>query len=82
MDGLPRGVLGILIGAGLYAEVYPFLKDTLLAAGAGGKLTLPGLLGVTHWALIVPLGAGGAAALWWLDPGGAERPGASVRPPA
>lgn len=67
MDGLLRGVLGILIGAGLYAEVYPFVKDSLLAAGPWGKLTWPGLLGVPHWTLIAPLAIAGGAALIWLD---------------
>jgi hypothetical protein len=35
MDGLLRGVMGILLGAWLYAEAYPFL---ILALGvrAGG----------------------------------------------
>jgi hypothetical protein len=67
MDGLLRGVLGILLGAGVYSEVYPLIKDTLLRAGDFGKLTLPGLLGVNHWVVIVPLVAVGGAALVWLD---------------
>jgi len=67
MDGLLRGVLGILVGAGVYSEVYPFIKDTLLRAGDFGKLTLPGLLGVNHWVVIVPLVAVFGAALVWLD---------------
>jgi hypothetical protein len=67
MDGLLRGVLGILLGAGVYSEVYPSIKDTLLRVGDFGKLTLPGLLGVNHWVVIVPLVAVGGAALVWLD---------------
>lgn len=49
MDGLLRGVLGIRLGAWLYAEAYPLPKGSRLAVGALGKLTLPGLLGVNHW---------------------------------
>lgn len=67
MDGLLRGVLGILVGAALYSEAYPFIKDTLLRVGDLGKLTLPGLLGVNHWAVIVPLVVVLGGALVWLD---------------
>jgi hypothetical protein len=67
MDGLLRGVLGILLGAWLYAEAYPFLRGNLLATGTYGKLTLAGILGVNHWAVILPLVAVGVAALLWLD---------------
>jgi hypothetical protein len=67
MDGLLRGVLGILLGAWLYAEAYAFLKANLLTVGTYGKLTLSGLLGVNHWVVIVPLTVFGVAALVWLD---------------
>jgi hypothetical protein len=48
------GILGMLTGAAIFAEAYPFLKQTVLTWGNLGKLTLPQLLGVNHW-LIVPL---------------------------
>ncbi len=67
MDGLLRAVLGILIGAGLYSEVYPLISDTLLKAGAYGKLTIPGLLDVNHWIVIVPAALGLWAFLYWVD---------------
>lgn len=66
MDGLLRGVLGILIGAGLYSEVYPLIQNNPLKVGAYEKLTLPGL-GVNHWVVIVPLVVGCGALLVWLD---------------
>ena len=62
-----RGILGILIGAGLYSEVYPLIQDNLLKMGAYGKLTLPALLGVNHWVVIVPLVIGCGALFVWLD---------------
>jgi hypothetical protein len=62
-----RGILGVLIGAGLYAEVYPFLTTNLLRVGDFGKLTLPGVLGVNHWMIIAPLVVGLGAFLLWLD---------------
>ena len=60
-------MLGILIGAGVYAEVYPWVERTLLRLGSYGKLTVPGVLGVNHWAVIVPLVVAGGTFLLWLD---------------
>jgi len=67
MDGLTRGVLGILLGAALYSEVYPVLQENLLKVGVYGKLTLPGLVGLNHWAVILPLIAILGGLLLWLD---------------
>ncbi len=67
MDGLLRGILGILIGAGLYSEVYPLIQNNLLKVGDYGKLTLPALLGVSHWMVIIPMVVGCGAFLVWLD---------------
>jgi hypothetical protein len=67
VDGLLRGILGILIGAGLYAEVHPLIQDNLLKMGNYGKLTLPQLLGVNHWVLIVPMVVVFGGFLVWLD---------------
>lgn len=67
LDGLYSGVVGLLIGAGLYAEVYPHLLPRFLKLGAFGKLTLPQLLGIGVWptVLLVALVMGGA--IWFLD---------------
>ena len=62
-----RGVLGILIGAGLYSEVYPFIQDNVLKLGDYGKLTVPALLGVDPWYVIVPLVIAVTGVLIWLD---------------
>ena len=67
MDGLLRGILGILLGAALYSEVFPYLQNTLLKMGAYGKLTIPSLLGVNHWVVIIPMVIGCGALLVWLD---------------
>jgi uncharacterized protein len=64
---LLRGILGILIGAALYSEVYPLIQNNLLKVGDYGKLTLPGLLGLNHWVVIVPMVIGCGALLVWLD---------------
>ena len=48
------GLAGMVLGAGLYAEAYPFLKTNVLAWGNYGELTVPGALGVSHW-LVIPV---------------------------
>ena len=62
-----RGILGILIGAGLYSEAYPFIQDNLLKLGDYGKLTIPNLLGVEAWPVIVPFAIIVSAILFWMD---------------
>jgi hypothetical protein len=67
VDGLLRGILGILIGAALYSEVYSLIQNNLLKVGDYGKLTLPSLLGLNHWVVIIPMVVGCGALLVWLD---------------
>jgi uncharacterized protein len=65
--GLFRGILGILIGAGLYSEVYPFIQDDLLKLGDYGKLTIPSLIGSGPWLVIVPFAIVVSGVLLWMD---------------
>lgn len=46
------GILGMLVGAGLYAEAYPYLLTTVLTWGNYGKITIPQMLGISHWPVI------------------------------
>lgn len=48
------GIGGMLVGAGIYAEAYPYLQKTVLTWGDYGKITIPQVLGVNHWLVIVP----------------------------
>jgi uncharacterized membrane protein YedE/YeeE len=52
-DAFWGGVLGMLVGAGIFAEVYPFLKNNLLTWGDYGKLSIPNVLGINHWIIIL-----------------------------
>lgn len=61
------GVAGMLAGAALYAEAYPLMKGTLLTWGNLGKITLPQILGVSHWLLIPLFMAGGAGLFAWFE---------------
>lgn len=59
------GVLGMLAGAAIFAEFYPFLTKNVLTWGVFGKITLPNVLGVSHW-LIIPVFIVGILSLFWL----------------
>ena len=61
------GLLGMIIGAGLYAEAYPLMKETILTWGDFGKITLPVLLGINHWIVIVILGAAFIGLFRWFE---------------
>lgn len=50
-------VLGMLTGAGLYAEAYPYLSKKFLKICDYGKITLPDYTGVNHWIIIAGLAA-------------------------
>lgn len=55
LDALTGGLIGIIVGAGLFASLYPRLKDGILRKGDFGNLTLPRLLKVNDWIVIIPL---------------------------
>jgi hypothetical protein len=61
------GILGMIVGAGLFAEAFPFLEKTVYTWANFGRITLPQVLGVSHW-VIIPLFIAGALLLfWWLE---------------
>lgn len=47
------GVIGMIAGAAVYAELFPFFKSTVLSWSDFGKLGLPEALGVNHWVVTV-----------------------------
>jgi uncharacterized protein len=46
------GILGMILGAGLFAEAYPMLQETIYTWGDLGKITFPEVLGINHWVII------------------------------
>lgn len=46
------GILGMILGAGLFSHAYPWLKKTVISWGDLGKLTIPQILHVNHWVVI------------------------------
>ena len=55
LDALFGGVTGILLGSGIFAALYPKLHKPVLSKGDFGDLTLPQLLKVNPWVVVVPV---------------------------
>lgn len=65
-DGL-WGLLGMLAGAAVYAEAYPLMKRTVLTWGDLGKITLPGILGISHWIVVPVFVLAGVGLFYWFE---------------
>jgi len=60
-------VIGMIVGAALYAELYPFFKSTILAWKDFGKIGLPETLG-RSWGGRMPIfWAGTVALFFWFE---------------
>jgi hypothetical protein len=57
----------MILGAGIYAEVYPIMKETVLTWGDFGKVTLPAALGINHWFVIIVLGVAFVGLFKWFE---------------
>jgi len=55
LDALLGGMVGILIGSGIFASIYPKIQKVILNKGDFGELTLPQLLKVNHWVVVMPV---------------------------
>lgn len=62
-----RGILGMIVGAGLFAEAFPFLEKTVYTWGNLGRITLPQVLGVNHWIIIFLFIVGALLFFRWLE---------------
>ena len=47
------GIIGMIFGAALFAEVFPFMRNTVLTWGREGSITLHQFFGINEWVLIV-----------------------------
>jgi len=61
------GLLGMLTGAALFAESYPVLKTSVLTWGNYGKITIPQILGVNHWLVIIAFIIIGMLTFRWFE---------------
>ncbi len=57
LDALFGGMVGMLIGAGLFAELYPKIRATFLVRGPFPAVTVPEFLHLNLWIVIVILEA-------------------------
>ena len=55
LDALCGGVVGILVGAGIFAALYPKLDKPILSRGDFGELTLPQALKMPAWCVVIPV---------------------------
>jgi len=70
LDALAGGIVGVLVGAGLFAAIYHRLEGSILRVGHFGDLTLPQLLRTSRWAVVVALAALLAGLLVWMESAG------------
>lgn len=70
LDALFGGVVGILIGAGLFASIYHKLQPGILSKWHFGELTFPQLLRVNPWAVVVPVAVLIVGLLLWIESAG------------
>ena len=61
------GILGMLVGAAIFAEVYSSLKTNILTWGNFGEITLPQLLGLSHWVIVPVFVVGALLLFWWFE---------------
>jgi hypothetical protein len=67
LDALVGGASGILIGTGLFAALYPRLSRKILHYGAFETKTIPDLLHVNPWMVVVPAVAILVGLLWVFE---------------
>lgn len=66
LDAL-AGIGGMLIGAGLFAALFPRLRQSILSKGNFGDITIPRLLKVNEWFVIIPLSVLLFLLLKWIE---------------
>ena len=70
LDALVGGVTGILVGAGLFAALYPRLRTSILHKGDWGDITLPRLFKVNDWVVVIPVAILIVGLLLWMRASG------------
>jgi hypothetical protein len=70
LDALFGGLVGVLIGSGVFAAFYPLLNEKILNKGNFGSITLPQLFKVNPWLIIIPLALVILLFFFWLETAG------------
>jgi uncharacterized protein len=70
LDAMVGGLAGIIIGSGLFAALYPRLRQGILMKGDFGDLTFPRLFKVNDWVIVIPAATLIFLALFWIEQAG------------
>ena len=57
----------MVVGAAVYAELYPFFKSTILAFKDFGKVGVAEVLGISPWLIILAFWAGVIWLFVWFE---------------
>ena len=61
------GIFGMLFGAAIYAETFPWVSRHILSVGNYGKVTIPEVTGLTPWVYFIPMVVLAVLGFRWLD---------------
>ena len=67
LDAIFGGIVGMLIGAAFFAAIYPKLQEKILKIGDFGELSLPKLLKINVWLVIIVISAAIIALLFIME---------------
>lgn len=70
LDAIFGGIVGMLIGTGIFAALFPKLQKRILKIGDFGELSLPQLLKINAWLIIMIVCAAIVALLLALEKSG------------
>ena len=70
LDAIVGGMAGIILGTWIFAVLYPKLKDGILKMGDFGDITLPRLLKLNDWVVVVPAAVVIILLLVWIEKAG------------
>lgn len=70
LDALLGGVVGIILGTWLFANIYSKIKSNLLSWGSFKQLTLPELFKINPWVVVIPVVIILILILWLIESAG------------
>ncbi len=70
LDAIVGGLAGIILGTWIFAVMYPKLKDGILKNGDFGDITIPRLLKLNDWLVVVPAAMFIILMLFWIENAG------------
>jgi uncharacterized protein len=70
LDAIVGGLAGIILGTWIFAVMYPRLKNGILKKGFFGDITIPRLLKVNDWVVVLPAAVLIILILVWIEKAG------------